>query len=165
MRRWEKFLCVSAAVLAGIVIVGSAGSGVVAQVRAALTRDVDNPALAPFRTSVDFSMSFINEQRQLVTVPPGKRLVIEFISWRSTSATPTEIIFGGLRVGQFGPFISNIEVNPPHASAATGFVLQDSSEPVRLYVESGEDLWMSVSRSSSGAATFHMDLHGYYVTP
>jgi hypothetical protein len=48
-----------------------------AQVRAALVRDVDNPALQPV-------MFPIGDNPQTFHVPAGKRLVIEYVSWRGT---------------------------------------------------------------------------------
>src|SRR5262249_36263003 len=92
-------------VLALVVIVvvailgGVFAKPVLAQVKAALVRDADNPALAPFRGRVDFDLAATNDSRKMTTVPAGKRLVIEYVSWNSFTSTGDELIFGGLMNG------------------------------------------------------------------
>src|SRR5258708_30270651 len=66
--------------IASTLLIGVFAKPVWAQVRAALVRDVDNPALAPFSGTVRFSFSGLNTQALLTTVPAGKRLVVEHVS-------------------------------------------------------------------------------------
>ena len=167
MRRRRSVLMVALVIIGGLgILAGMFSAPVVAQVRAALVRDVDTPALSPFRFGVQYSLTAINEQRLLTTVPPGKRLVIEYISWWGYSAVGTELVYGGLRVGQFGPNSVMLQVNPPHASATPGsFTIQDGSQVVKAYFEAGEEVWASVSKSAGGAASIEIRVHGHLVTP
>lgn len=137
-----------------------------AQVRAAMVRDVDAPALTPFRTGVSFTFTAVNDQRLLTTVPAGKRLVIEHISYWGFTATGSSFVFAALRTGQFGPLRTILEIRPPHASAASSFTIQDASLPVRAYFEAGEQVWITASKSSGlGDASFEITVHGHLVTP
>jgi len=164
MDRWKTLLWTSLAALAVAAVVGSLGPAAMAQVRAALVRDADNPALQPFRANADFSLTAINEQRLLVTVPAGKRLVIEHVSYYAYTQPGIQFVFAGLRSPQFGTFWQSIQINPPHASADSGFVIQDGSQPVRLYFEPGEEVWVSASTSAGGIRQFNIHISGYYVT-
>jgi hypothetical protein len=166
MNRTKKYLSVSVVlILTAAIVAAIFAKPVVAQVRAALVRDIDTPALAPFRASVDFSLGALNDQRLLTTVPAGKRLVIEYISYWSYGPTTDQLVFGTLRSGEFGPFEQMIQINPPHASAASTLFIQDASLPVKVYFEAGEEVWVSVSHNTNGARQFQMIANGYYVTP
>jgi hypothetical protein len=136
----------------------------IAQSRAALVRDVDTPALQPFRAQSSFSLIAVNTQQLVTTVPAGKRLVIEYISWNAANTGSTQVVFAALRSSQFGAVQQNFQINPPHASATPGFTLQDGSIPVRVYFEAGEEVWASVSGNSPGP-TISMQLQGYIITP
>ncbi len=167
MNRLKTNLAVSVVlILTAAVLAGIFAKPVWAQVRAALVRDVDNPALAPFRADVNFSFLAIGDQFFLTTVPTGKRLVIEHISYGTSGPTSEQLIFAALRTGQFGPVRERLEIHPVHASADSGFFLQDASLPVKLYFEPGEEIWVAVSKSA-GFATRQFEIHaeGYYVTP
>ena len=81
MQHKKNWLVVALVVVVVVVVLGGVfAKPVLAQVRAALVRDADNPALAPFRGRVDFDLCCINDGRLMTTVPAGKRLVIEYIS-------------------------------------------------------------------------------------
>lgn len=137
-----------------------------AQARPAMVRDVDAPALTPFRTGVTFSITGVNSSRLLTTVPVGKRLVIEHISYWGFSSTGTTFVFAALRTGEFGPMRSILEIRPPHASATSSFTIQDASLPVKAYFEAGEQVWVTVSKSSgSGDASIEVTVQGHLVTP
>ncbi len=69
--------------VASTLLIGVFAKPVWAQVRAALVRDADNPALAPFSGVVGFSFNALNTQGLLTTVPAGKRLVVENVSYVS----------------------------------------------------------------------------------
>ena len=78
MRTMKNKLLTMAAML--VVLTGFGhyfAKPLLAQVRAALVRDVDNPALQPV-------MFAIGSNPQTFHVPVGKRLVIEYVSWRGT---------------------------------------------------------------------------------
>ena len=151
---------------AAVFVVGSVAlsTTAAAQTRAALVRDVDTPALQPFRGSVIISpFATLNEQRLLTTVPAGKRLVIEQVSY-TAGGQSGQVVFGALRTGQFGPIQQYLQINPPHASATAPFVLQDGTSPVHVYFEAGEEVWVTVT-STASLASFQLAAQGYFVTP
>lgn len=153
-----------------VVLVMAAILGVVfaqplwAQVRAALVRDIDAPALSPFRAGVDFDLAFGSDQRLLTTVPAGKRLVIEHISYFSGGDSGDQLTFGGVRNSQLSPFVLFLEIHPPHAGQFSTF--QDGSQPVKAYFEAGEEIWVAASHNKIGGnLSFHLRAFGYLITP
>lgn len=128
-----------------------------------LIRDADNPALQPVRFNTVVNQIFINSQAHLTTVPTGKRLVLEDLSWRAENIGSAEMVFGALRAGEFGPIVANLEVNPPHRSASSSFTLQDGAQPARIYFSAGEEVWVSVSKNIVDGANFFLYASGYYV--
>lgn len=166
MKNWKTRVAVAAvAVMAISVLGGLLAEPVWAQVRATLVRDIDAPALAPFSGAIEYSSTILNDQRLLITVPAGKRLVIEHISYYTASTTGDQFVFGALRRGQFGPLAIVLEVNAPHAAASTGFTIQDGSMPVKLYFEAGEEVWVSASHNTGSSRNFRLMAQGHYVTP
>ncbi len=164
--RKAKVYAALIAVLAAAILVGMLAQPVWAQVRAALVRDVDTPALAPFQASVDYNFTFINDQRLLTTVPAGKRLVIEYISFWSGGPTDDQLVFGALRNGQLGPITVVLEIHPPHPSALSStHTIQDGSQPVKAYFEPGEQVWVSASHNTNGSRSLYLRAIGHYITP
>jgi hypothetical protein len=165
MNRWKGILWVSLAVMAMLAVVASlVPASAVAQVRAALVRDVDSPALQPFRSHIDVNFTFTNEQRLVTTVPAGKRLVIEHVSYSATMPVGTQVVFGGIRSPEFGTFWQILGINPPHTSASPSFVLQDGAQPIRQYFEPNEEVWLSVSTSNSvPGRSIQVIVSGYFV--
>ena len=148
MNRWKSILWVSLATMALTAFATTfLPSSALAQGRAPF----DTPALQPVRSTTDVNFDFINEQRLVTTVPAGKRLVIEHISYTATMPTGTQLVFAGLRSQEFGTFHEIIQINPPHVSASSSFVLHDASLNVRTYFEPGEEVWLAFS-TSNGAA-------------
>lgn len=159
-------LGLGAAALSVIAILGSmAAEPVWAQVRAALVRDVDAPALAPVTLRRSLGFTAINNQALLVTVPAGKRLVIDHVSYFSAGVNTGELIFLGLRIGEFGPTVLYAEINRPHVSAASNLTIQDGSHPAKAYFEAGQEVWLSASRNNAADRTLDVVFTGYYVTP
>jgi hypothetical protein len=74
----NKLLTVAAALLLVAIVGKFYAVPVLAQVRAALTQDVDQPARAPFQVTVPININ--NFVYTTVPIPAGKRLVIETIS-------------------------------------------------------------------------------------
>jgi hypothetical protein len=58
---------------------------VMAQVRAALVQDVDQPARAPFQATVPININNFNFTP--VSIPSGKRLVIDYVSMSGAAQT------------------------------------------------------------------------------
>ena len=164
IRNWSKRFGLGAAALSVLAILGSmVAEPVWAQVRAAMVRDVDAPALAPVTFRASFSFSFINQQALLTTVPAGKRLVIDNVSYFSSGANEGQLILLGLRNGEFGPFMLYSPINPPHKSALSSLSIQDGSFPTTAYFEAGQQVWLSASRSGS-ARDLDAVVTGHYVT-
>lgn len=164
-RNWMARLGLAAAVLSVVAIVGSmAVEPVWAQVRAALVRDVDAPALAPVTLRREFSFTTINNQFLLTTVPAGKRLVIDHVNYFSGGVNTGELVFLGLRTAEFGPIVLYAEINRPHVSASSGLTIQDGSHPAKAYFEAGQEVWLSASRSTGADRTLSAVFTGYYVT-
>ena len=166
MKHWKTYVAIGALLGAGIAMLGGAlAQPVMAQVRAALVRDVDTPSLSPVRLAASYDLNSLNDQRLLTTVPAGKRLVIEYVSYWAYAATGTQIVFGALRNGQFGPLSVILEIHPAHTSAATGLFIQDGSQPVKAYFEAGEEVWVSASKSAGGLAHVEVFVQGHLITP
>jgi hypothetical protein len=114
-----------------------------------IVRDANAPELQPFRALVRHGFPTANVQTLITTVPAGKRLVIEHLSWTAFAPTGEQVIFASLRLGQFGPSAMFLQLNPPHISASSSFTLQDGSQSVRLYFDPGQEVWSSISAMSN----------------
>lgn len=115
-------------------------------------RDVDNPARQYARAGGTLSPTPLNgDSVQIFTVPAGKRLVIEHVSARCyNGALPTYLqvyVFGSPGSYHFVPVNSN------------GI----SSQPLRLYADSGNNVQINVPISPSGGDC-SFSVTGYYVT-
>jgi hypothetical protein len=165
-----KSLKVKAIILAsligsGVLLASQFAEPVVAEMRTLLVRNADNPALAPFRWSEDIGLDFINTQRLVTTVPVGKRLVLQNVSYWTFGPNTDQVIYVALRNGQLGPNTLNLGINPPHISASGALSIQDGSTPVTVYYDENEEVWLSVSKSGGSGRQFSVQLHGYFVTP
>jgi hypothetical protein len=136
-----------------------------AQTRPALVRDVDTAALQPFRSGVDIPINSINTQALITTVPAGKRLIIDNISYFGSSEIGTQLIFAALRAGQFGSLEQVLPISPPHVSASPSFQIQEGSVLTQVYFEAGEEVWLSVSKNAGGGANINVRVNGHFITP
>lgn len=159
-----RLAALPAVLIACVALAGVFAKPVWAQVRAALIRDADNPALAPFMGVAEYDFTTLNTQALLVTVPAGKRLVIESVSYVSGGSSTNQLVYAALRSGQFGPVGLVLPINAPHVSVTTGLTLQDGSLLARAYFEAGQDVWVSASYTG-GSRTFEIHVAGYYITP
>jgi hypothetical protein len=166
MNQWKPSVAVTAVILCAVAAVGGIlAPPVWAQVRAALAGETGTAASQPFRGGVDYNLAAVNDQRLLTTVPAGKRLVIEHLSFWSYGQTGDELTFGALRTGQRGAYQMFFEIHPVHTSATGSLTLQDGSQPVTAYFEAGEEVWVSVSHSTPSARHVEVRVQGQYVTP
>jgi len=109
----------------------------VAQIRAALVRDVDHPArqavmIKHYTAESDFDIIY--------TVPAGKRLVVEHVNCTALDDT--------VYVGLYHPNAlthSNIVYSPPLISTSVGVTILDGD--TRLYFEPGVSLSLRVFTS------------------
>ncbi len=115
-----------------------------------LVRDIDNPAFQPFAASR--SSSGI-----LVTVPAGKRLVVEFVT--AQQVIPVSNVSPGsiqLNVGLATYFLAASSVRP----TANNSNWHTISQSTRIYVPAGQAL--TVSFEGSSTSNF-VSVSGYYV--
>jgi len=124
------------------------------------TLDLTNPAFQPFRENRNVSLApgEIFKTSTAITVPAGKRLVVEHVS-----------LIGGLPPGQLLDVSVNIGNTIVHKVLVTEqgvFVPQQvtfgSSSPIRVYVSPGEELTLTALRSEAtgeGFATFFLTGH------
>lgn len=168
MKNWKNVVWMAAGVAALGIIGGMVGGPAVAQIRAALVRDVDNPALQPFRTQIAVTLLAADSSKTVngPVVPAGKRLVIENASiWGLT---------------QNADFVSGVWLTVPGANPATFTMLDPAStekkvvsgstniyaynRPVRLYYEPGETVQAQVfTEGASAGKTVNIYLNGYLV--
>jgi hypothetical protein len=126
-------------------------------------RDVDSPALQPFRTSLNMSVTALNQQGLLGTVPAGKRLVLEHVSWGASMASGQQFVFAAIRVGEFGPLAERLEIHPPHVSLSSSFNFQEGATPTRQYFEAGDELWVAIPVTSATSARFEIIVSGHLI--
>ena len=129
-----------------------------------LVRDVDNPALQPVQANANcFANSIDSCSVAILTVPPGKRLVIEYVSMAAAvpanqGATLTiNTIAGGGEATQFFP------LSPPAVpiNGATGTFL---GQQVRIYADPGRTVLVGGLRTSTaGDARFDFGISGHLV--
>jgi hypothetical protein len=157
---------VSSTLLLAVGFIGVLTTGeAMAVTRPAIVRDADNGALEPFRVRIEIAISSLTQSVDLVTVPAGKRLVIEHVSWSASVPTGQQIIFAGLN-DQNGNMIAFLNIPVPIVSLSPSFQVQTSSESVKIYLNPGEVVRFSSSITSYQPVTPNLQVvvHGYYVT-
>ena len=124
-----------------------------------MIRDLDNPARQPFRIVTTVNNAI------LVTVPAGKRLVVEFASgffqinsFANVSGLPAMI----LKVNQSGTLVFQHEIAPQLVYSVTGGTVYLMSQQLRMYVGAGEELQISFP-SGSGLISNRVSVTGYFV--
>jgi hypothetical protein len=171
MNRWKNLAWVALGLSALLLMAGAVTTvpALAQAVRAALVRDVDNPALDPVRTPLLVSLQ-PNEGVKVVDgliVPAGKRLVIENASiW--TFTTGSDRITGVWLRPKVNSQIVYILLDP----AANEFrqILGNSTvaaynRPLKVYFNPGEQLTAEVyADGNSGFKNANIYLQGHYVT-
>lgn len=139
-----------------------------AQTRAALVKDVDSPASQPFAFSsgsTAFGASSLSLELPLITVPAGKRAVVEHVSCINYLASGNnfvrmEIGFVTGGVSRRHQFVHDYV----GGSLLSGVDIWSFSQPVRLYADAGTAIRMSaLRRSTSGSGGVECDISGHYV--
>jgi hypothetical protein len=157
------------AIAAAVVTIGVFAAGAAAQTRPALTRDVDNPALQPFRTGVFVAIPVgsANETVDAFVVPAGKRLVIETVSIWGYGPDTDEFTGVWLNVASATPaaFVL-LDPNSTERRVLQGGVFVSAyTRQVRLYFAAGETIQVQVyTKGSTGFRQLNMYIHGYLVT-
>lgn len=158
----NKLLTLAAALLVLAIVGKFYAKPVMAQVRAALTQDVDQPARAPFQASITVNVN--NFTSSSVTIPAGKRLVIDYISLNGAAQTsgayiqPIVVVTSGVAGNPnvsyyFGPNQSTTDAGQYYASY-----------PTTIYADT-----LSVSPAFAGYTptfdTFVVNISGHLITP
>lgn len=160
----SKLISVAVSV-ASVIALGHFFAKPTLAVVAALVRDIDTPALAPFTGTASFNLTSLNTQQLITTVPAGKRLVITDFSYESGGDGAAQLVFIALRKGSLGQLVQVFGVNPPHASVTPGLTLQDGNQPCVTYFEAGDDVVISASYTGAGSRDMNVYVSGYFVTP
>jgi hypothetical protein len=121
-------------------------TGASAQTKAALVRDVDRATAQPVNGACSgFSAAFNITKCLLYTVPAGKRLVVESISFQSYTDSAQSVV--RLLFGKDSPQYANIAFgagvysgSPGTPAIASGTKYYSGFQPVRFYMEEGDGL-------------------------
>jgi hypothetical protein len=119
------------------------------------------PGFKPFQTTVTFTQQqLVNVSTvNLVTVPAGKRLVIEFV-------TVTAQVPPGQRIAAFNLFagagIYSLLVNE-QPTTVSGDAIFRAAQQLRLYADPNTQVQMFIARSSTaGIGQYQVALSGYF---
>jgi hypothetical protein len=134
------------------------------------TQDVDNPAFQPFQLSqiLTFPVGLLGSNADF-TVPAGKRLVIEFVSFQLTMPSGQKPTFNFITIDNPGQ--ATVTFSFPMLSEFNAGIIGGVNSDVfigtsltRLYANPGSKVTLSVRRNAvieTGLAT--VSLAGYYV--
>ena len=140
-----------------------------AQVRAALTRDVDNPDLNPVRITISVSLAATDTygERDSYTVPAGKRLVLDNASmWAFTSSASDKITGVWLSVKPGGYYLLLDPAANEVRNISGGSSVAAYNRPVKSYFEAGETLYAQVfADGTTSSKIVNYYLTGHLVTP
>ena len=130
-------------------------------------RDVDNPARQPFSRTIfrDFHNE-VTADIPLITVPVGKRLVIEHASARSNFPANDLVSAELLYPAPTGGLVHQFLVIHRQGTDSFGNRVFSASEELREYIAQGETLRFIVSRDSAGANVVNavaVTVSGYFV--
>ena len=151
-------------ILLGVMVFSA--SDAIAQVRPALTRDVDNPALAPVRILIAGNLAAGIGQLIVdsITVPAGKRLVIENASvWGQTLGT--DRITGLWIAPKDKQMFHMLDPNTTEAKpVGIGSTVVAYNRVMKGYFDAGETLqgWFFAD-GTTGVKLVNLYLEGYYV--
>jgi hypothetical protein len=165
MRKWRNGLVTSAGLTAVVVVWGLVTEmPSVAQVRAALVRDIDTPALQPVRIYLTVTSSEFYGFADADPVPAGKRLVIEGASIFSYVGDPTtERVYAVWLTAN--PQVTYVSLDPsPNDTIlpAPGYIGYNRN--FKLYYNPGEVPRIEVWAYGDTSKTTNVYLTGYYVT-
>lgn len=133
------------------------------------TRDADNPARQPFHARGIFSMSTGEpDQNATITVPLGKRLVIEHVSAFLGVPEGQKVLFSiGTRLAgmlEFHTLVAQEQGVFPQVLGLGPKATFAASQPARFYADPGTTVYMGVGRTSTtGTAAGSMVVSGHLV--
>jgi hypothetical protein len=168
VRNWKSY-SVAAAVIASVAWLLSSvvAEPLIAQVRAALVKDVDNPSRQPFSARVDgsFGSSTSVSGAVLLTVPAGKRAAIEHLSCinfldQANNWIRFQISYTSGGAGASHQFVHTFVGQ----SFASGVNVWSFSEPVRAYADPSTTVSIeALRRTATGLAGIECYASGHYV--
>jgi hypothetical protein len=171
MTKWKKSLLITAPAVALAFVAGLwMTPSTIAQIRAALVRDVDHPAQAPVRfvASVSVAAGQTFGAANLAPVPAGKRLVIQTVSVFGYTQTPERIVAVWLSTNPESTYISLDPQTTELKSMGSFFSGYDAiayNRNVTFVYEPGEIPRLIVGVGSTTNPKFvNFFIHGYYVT-
>lgn len=143
--RWKKQIVAMAVTCAVLTVASLSGPRrLFAQVRAALVQDVDSPGRAPFQASVTINVN--NFTYTPVTIPTGKRLVIDYVEAHGAATSAG---------GPIQP-IATVAVGVAGSSTSTYyFALNPSQVPGEFYLSAPAKIYadtLAVGPAYSGFA-------------
>ncbi len=171
MPRWKALSFVAAGVVLCTLVGVFTGGSLVAQtvIKAVLVKDVDNPIRQPVflegRYFADPSENYVTGEFAIdYTVPPGKRLVVEFISVGAADIPMSDATAYEARVGVPGG-VSSLDafyLGMPFVGGA-----YRASQPLRVYYSAGTQFRVACSRlhvtAAVGQGNCHAIASGYLV--
>jgi len=165
LRRWLVVAAILAAVGSMLAVTPT---NVVAQIRAALVKDADNPARQPFSAStgiVRFATDSASASAPLLTVPSGKRAVVEHLSCINYLAVGNNFVRFELLSTTGGSAARHQFV---HTNVGTSFTAEADiwsfSQPVQAYADPATEISVSaLRRSSASLGGVECYASGYYV--
>jgi hypothetical protein len=162
--RLKYALSVAASLVALTAVVGhvSAVDAIAQAAKTMLVRSVDEPALKPFEAKAAlFTASGVSEFVPLLSVPAGKRLVIEYVNAAASTNDATADVVG----------IVIRNPNTSHTYSFTGgkpFSIQGAgllgmSFPTKMYVNPGSVLDVGFALSNGAGGDALVTVSGYLV--
>lgn len=136
-----------------------------AQTRPALVKDVDSPAGQPFAASATPGFSGLTATETLLTVPAGKRAVVEHFSCINFLDVGNNFVRMELRYTLGGVERRQQFVHERvGTSLISGIDVWSFSQPVRLYADAGTAIQVSaIRRSGTGSGGIECHVSGHYV--
>jgi hypothetical protein len=124
------------------------------------TQDVDNPAFQPvIRSAILVFNPGQFSNTSIITVPNGKRLVIEFVSFQTLLQGGQEPTEHQIRISNPGQLIYTFQFVATRM--INSFV---TGAPTRLYANPGAQVLLEAGRNAStGNGTSTVTISGYYV--
>jgi hypothetical protein len=169
MTKWRERAVVAAVVLGGAALLGGMiARPVWAEIRAAFVRDVDNPALQPLSASsglVTFAPGSISANVALLSVPAGKRAVVEHFSCINYLASANNFVRFELEYTSNGETERHQFVHTRvGASLVGGIDVWSFSQPVSAYADPGTSMEITaIRRSTAGQGGIECYASGHYV--
>lgn len=158
----------SSTFLVAALFVVMAGDAAYAQTRPALVRDVDNADLNPVRLTISVSLNSTDTygERDGITVPAGKRLVIDNASiWAFTSSAADKITGVWLSVKPGSNYLLLDPALNEVRALAGGASVAAYNRPLKAYYEAGETLYAQVfADGTTSSKIVNMYLQGHYVS-